>query len=190
VLAIQPILVFALVLGLRAAFTIPSELKAAWLFRLVAGGEVEGRRYQSGVRRASVACFVVPALTLLLPIHAMLWGAHVALLHFVFGVLWAMVLVEATFLALAKLPFTCPHVPGAARLKFLWPAYLAAFIAYTYGFARVEYEAIRANACVPLVGTLAGTYVAVVIYRRLRTRRPRPFVFYEAPDAAVTTLGL
>jgi hypothetical protein len=190
-LAIQFVLSFFLIVGIRVAFTFPAELRSNWMFRLTAGGEVDVTRYLAGVRRAVTACFVLPFFVALAPIHAVLWGSRVAALHFVCGLLWALVLAEVLLLGSRKLPFACPHVAGSANVKVFGAVYFVGFVAYAYGFASLERLALGSTArAAILIAVLMVTLVCLGIYRgRLLSRRPG-FVFDELSDPAVVTLGL
>ena len=168
---------------------IPAELRANWVFRLTTGGGV--RRYLAGVRRMLGVCVVVPFFVAMTPVHTVLWGPRTALLHCVFGVLWALVLVEVLLLGLEKLPFTCSHVSGKGNLKVFWPIYLFAFVMYAYGFAAVEVSALRTTrGSATLIVVLLVVLAALAAYRSRLLSRRTGFVFDELPDAAPVTLGL
>jgi hypothetical protein len=190
-LAIQIVLSFFLVVGIRVALTFPADLRANWTFRLTAGGEVDVNRYLAGVRRAVACCLVLPFFLALVPVHAVLWGAQVAAVHCACGVLWALILAEVLLLGFAKLPFACPHVPGSANLKVLGPAYLAGFLAYAYGFAALERLALHtATGSASLIASLVGICACLAVYRSRMLSRRSGFVFDDAPDPALVTLGL
>jgi hypothetical protein len=188
-LSLQFVLSFFVLVGLRVVFTIPAELRANWVFRLAAGGDV--RRYLAGVRRMLGICIVVPLFVAVTPVHAVLWGPRAALLHCVFGVLWALVLVEVLLLGFEKLPFTCSHVSGKGNLKVFWPIYLFAFVVYAYGFAGVEGSALRTTrGSAMLIVILLVVLGALAAYRSRLLSRRTGFVFDELPDATPVTLGL
>ncbi len=190
-LAIQLVLSFFLVVGIRVAFTFPAELRSNWTFRLTAGGEIDVRRYLAGVRRAIVFCFVLPFFAALLPAQAILWGPRVALLHFAAGSLWAAILLEVLLLGFRKLPFASSHVPGSANVKVFGAAYFVGFLAYAYGFASLERAALDSGAGTAiLLGALTFALTSLAIYRARLLSRRRGFVFDEFADPAVVTLGL
>jgi hypothetical protein len=190
-LAIQLVLSFFLIVGVRVAFTFPAELRANWTFRLTAGGEATLKRYLAGVRRAVAVGIVLPFFLALYPVQAVLWGPQVAALHFACGFLWTLILTELLLLGFTKLPFACPHVPGSANVKVFGAAYFAGFLAYAYGFAALERGALRTptNTAILIAG-LVVILVCLSAYRRRLIARSSGFVFEESPDAAVVTLGL
>jgi hypothetical protein len=186
---VQLVLSFFLLVGLRAVFAIPAELRANWLFRLTVVGDP--RRYLAGVRRAVEACVVAPLFLVLLPLHAMLWGPRAALLHAVFGVLWALVLLDVLMLHLEKLPFTCSHVSGKGGIRAFWPVYPAGFIIYAYWFARREEQALAPGGSpVVLALVLLVVLIGLRLYRDRQFARRSGFVFSELPDTAAITLEL
>jgi hypothetical protein len=188
-LSLQIVLSFFLLVGIRVVFTIPADLRANWVFRLTTRDDV--RRYLKGVRRAVGAGVVVPFLAALWLVHAVLWGPGVAALHFACGVLAALVLFEVLLLNFEKLPFTCPHVSGKANVKIFWPGYLLGFSIYTSGLASLEAAAFRTSSgSIALVAGLLLALGAVVLYRNRVLARRSGFVFDEAPDPALVTLGL
>ena len=130
------VLLFFMLIGMRTLFAMPVELGANWIFRLrepadrraVVGGVGAGDA--RGLRRAGRA--VAAGLT------GWLWGARVGILHGVFCGLMGLALVEVLLVRFCKVPFTCTYFPGTARVRVLWPAYLAAFTTYAYTSAALE----------------------------------------------------
>lgn len=187
-LAVQMTLAFCTIAGLRAVVAIPADLRSNWVFRTCWTGGL--RRYLTGVRRAAVAVVVVPLLVALLPLHASWWGWGLALRHLAVGLLASLVLVEAAFLGCRKLPFTCSYV-AKGTFKFLWPAYLAAFLASTSLLAWIERPALRDDrALLRLAAGLLVLLVALRLSSLWRLRKAPTVVFDEAVDPAAVALGL
>jgi len=133
---------------------------------------------------------LVPAFAVSALIHSIIWDARTGLLHAGFGLLWALILLEALLAGLEKLPFTCPYVGGKANLKVRWPLYLAAYLVYVRGFATLERLALASDSrSALLAGALAGLLLGQVAYRALRRSRPA-LVFDELPDPDTLSLGL
>lgn len=187
-LAVQMIVSFFLLAGLRTVFNIPAELRANWVFRL--GWDGDWQRYLAGVRRAIEFGVLLPLLTFLVPFHAYLWGARTAAVHLVIGWLASAVLMDLCLLHFAKLPFTCSYSPKGT-FKTRWPWYLLAFIACTSGFARLERLALDTSSGVGvLVGGLCVMLAATALYRKWLLRRNRVVIFDDPPEEATQTLGL
>ncbi len=188
-LSLQLILLFFLIVGLRSALRVPAALDANWVWRLASGRDAEGML--AGVRRSVVAGAVLPLLVCLFPVHAACWGLRVAAFHLLAGLLASLLLTELLFAGFRKVPFTCPHVPGNARLRYVWPFYVLGFVAFTSGLAAIEGKALE-SATGP-AWFVAGMIVAVVVaglVRRHVMRRDARLVFDEQPEPAVQTLGL
>jgi hypothetical protein len=188
VLAVQSILTFFLVAGLRVVFGVPSELRANWTFRL--GWDGDARRYLAGVRRAVALGALLPLLLMLAPFHAVLWGARTAALHGVMGGLAALILADAALMRFKKLPFTCSYSPKGT-FKTRWPAYLFGLLLYTYGFCSLERWALGSSAGVAgVVAALAATIIAAALYRKYRPGPPTVVIFDDPPDDPTLRLGL
>jgi len=189
VLSLQFVLSFFVLVGLRSVFAIPAELRANWVFRLTAGGDVA--RYLSGVRRMLTVLVVVPMFLGLVPVHAHLYGVPTALLHASFGILWTLVLVEFLLLGFEKLPFTCSHVSGKGGVRVFWPAYFFGFVMYSFVFAAFEAGALRNGPkAVVLLVVLLAILGGLIAYRRRVLSRRTTFVFDEISDATPVTLDL
>ena len=187
-LALQMTLGFCTIAGLRAVVVVPADLRSNWVFRACWTGGLG--RYLAGVRRAAVAGVVGPLLVLLLPLHVSWWGWPIALRHLAIGLLASLILVEAAFLGCRKLPFTCSYV-AKGTLKFLWPAYLAAFLASTYLLAWLERPALLDDqALLRLAAGLVVLLAALRLWRVWRLRTRRDVTFEEAIDPAAVALGL
>jgi hypothetical protein len=189
ILSLQFVLSFFVLVGLRAVFAIPAELRANWIFRLTAGGDVA--RYLSGVRRMLGVCVVVPMFALMIPVYWWLYGPRVALWNAGFATIWSLVLVEVLLLGFEKLPFTCSHVSGKGNLKVFWPGYLFAFVIYVFLFASFEAGAMRTstNAVALLVVLVAGL-AGLTAYRRRKLCERTTFIFEELSDATPVRLDL
>ena len=111
ILAVQLLFVTALVAGFRQSVRVPADLRARWLFHLIRPGDRSG--YLKGVKRAAVVKLVLPVLLALLPFHVFALGRQTAMVHFVFGLLSALVLREASLLEYRRLPFAASYVPEA-----------------------------------------------------------------------------
>lgn len=187
-LAIQMILSFFLVTGLRRVFAIPSELGGNWIFRL--GWVGDAGRYLAGVRRAVQFGALLPLLMVLAPFHAFLWGARTTALHFVLGWLASLVLTDVVLLNFKKLPFTCSYSPKGT-FKTRWPWYLLGFLVSTYGFCSLERLALGSWIGVGvLAGSLCATIVGTALYRRWRPSGHAAVIFDDPPDDPTLRLGL
>jgi hypothetical protein len=184
ILAMQPLLVGALLIGFRHVIRVPAELRANWGFQLAWGDRT--RAFVAGVRHAAIVALVVPALVVLLPLFAFVMGPQPALLHAGLGLAGAIVMLEALMLTYDKVPFTCTYVPSE-NMKALGPIYTIVFVIGALNFARMEYVALQTSP-VRLLIILA---VLFAILRLISWRRPRlPYVEFDEVPATFQRLGL
>ena len=187
-LALQLVLVFAVVVGMRVGFPIPAELPANWVFRVTESADF--RPALAGARRAFRAV-AVGFLALLVPLHAALWGWELAARHFLVGAMTSLVLVEALMVGFQKVPFTSAFVPGRSKLRYTWPLYLFLFWTFTYFVATIEFLTMRrARSFAVFILILAAVQAALGLERRRRLRGVTGQVFDEGEEPAVQTLGL
>jgi hypothetical protein len=188
-LSIPLVMSFFILCGMRFIFTVPAELNANWIFRLVQGAPAQ--EYVSGVRKVMWAFGVVPLPASLYPFYAALWGVEASLLHLSFVFTLAGILVEILLLRFQKVPFTCSYLPGRANLKLYWFPYVASFSLYAYGMASIERRMLEYPVRFVIFYTAA---FAVLCYLKLRRRQlppsERAVIFEEQPEPAVRSLNL
>ncbi|RPJ64391.1 MAG: hypothetical protein EHM24_23020 [Acidobacteria bacterium] len=188
ILALQGVLAFFLLVGARAVTAVPAELRSNWIFQASWTGNFG--RYLAGARRALAFGLALPLLLTLVPLHVAWLGWVPALWHLAVGWLAALVLIELLFLGCRKLPFTCTYV-AKGTFKYAWPAYVAAFIIYAYGLARIERIALASPGGPSwLAASLAAVLLALWVSRTIRLRQPPEVVFDEMPEPAALALGL
>ena len=184
-LAMQPLLYGALLVGFRHAIRVPAELRANWGVQLAWRGRE--RAFLFGANCAAVVALVLPALAILLPLFVFVLGQPRALLHALLGLAGAIVLLEAVMLTYDKVPFTCTYVP-TENMKALAPLYAIAFLIGAARFARMEHDALVSGNPVSALLTLAILFVILRVWSIKRWRRPA-VEFDEAP-ATYQRLGL
>lgn len=129
-LAAQLNLIFFVVIGLRIAATIPADLDAGWVFRFLSTPARE--RHVAGTRGAIFFVAILPILIVLAPLHAWLWGGYTALVHFAFGVVAALALLEIVFTDYARMPFVSAFTTGRAELSPRLGLYLFDYMLFAY----------------------------------------------------------
>jgi len=139
VLWIPLVLGYWAIVGLRAAFFVPSELPAAWALRANAPASHAG--YWTGTRAALRTLLIPPALALTAGITIPLLGVRIAAWHTAFVALMFMAVIELVALTIDAVPFTWPYRPGHAKLKARWPLYLLGMLAFAYWPVRLELKA-------------------------------------------------
>jgi hypothetical protein len=184
-LAMQPLLYGALLVGFRHVIRVPAELRANWGFQLA--WRNRERAFAAGVRRAAVIALVLPALIVLLPLFVYVLGPQTALIHAALGLAGAIVFLEVIMVNYDKVPFTCTYVP-TENMKALGPIYAITFFIGASMFARMQYNALQSGNLTRALLTLA---VIFVIARVMSLRRARlPYVEFDEAPATYQRLGL
>ena len=184
-LAMQPLLFGALLVGFRHVIRVPAELRANWGFQLAWRERTQA--FVAGVRRAAMVALGLPALAILLPLDIFVLGPQLALIHAGLGLAGAFVLLEALLLSYDKVPFTCTYVPSE-NMKALAPVYAIAFVAGALQFAAMQNAALQSGSALRLLGTLAAVFAILRVMSMKRGRVPH-IDFDEAP-ATYQRLGL
>jgi hypothetical protein len=188
VLAIQLLLVTALAIGFRHSIRVPADLRARWMFHLIRPAP-QGV-YLRGVKRAAVVKLVLPALLVLLPFHLFALGRQVALMHFAFGLLSALVLREAFLIEYRRLPFAANYVPDATITTY-GGIYIFICLMGVYTVAWLEHMALRSTS-----GTLALFVVTLTSFVTIRAfdlwqrRNPHEVDLDELVEPPTLRLGL
>jgi hypothetical protein len=184
-LAMQPLLYGALLVGFRHVIRVPAELRANWGFQLA--WRERTRAFVAGVKRAAVIGLVLPALAILLPLDMFVMGPQLALMHAGLGLAGAIVLLEALMVSYDKVPFTCTYVPSE-NMKALAPIYAIAFMVGALNFAHMQNTALQSGNPARVLITLG---VAFAILRLMSVKRGRlPQVEFDEAPATYQRLGL
>jgi hypothetical protein len=158
-LAVQLLFVIALVTGFRHSVRVPADLRARWLFHLIRPANHSG--YMAGVKRAAVVKLVIPVLLALLPLHVLALGREMAMLHFTFGLLGALVLGEAFLLEYRRLPFASSYVPTVTVTTY-GGIYVFFVLIAVYTVAWLEHLAFSATRTTVVLLVVTGTILAVL----------------------------
>jgi hypothetical protein len=134
-LSVPLVMAYWLAVGMRAAFFVPSELPAAWSFRV--NGALAGRSYWSATRAAMMG-FVLPPILFVAMLLAAVLGWRMAAGHALFVVVMTLLLVQALTLTISHIPFIRPYEPGHARLRTRWPLYIFGLYVFAWWPAQIE----------------------------------------------------
>jgi len=117
------VMLAAWVMGTRAIFGLPIELRANWIFRMVELGGAPAC-LRAG-RRALLMLSVVPLCAGATAIYLCLWGWRPVLEHMAVLALLGAVVTELCLQNFQKIPFTCSYLPGKSRIHMaivgVWP---------------------------------------------------------------------
>jgi hypothetical protein len=182
--AAQSLLLAAVLFGVRHAVRVPAELKASTSFLMAWPGDE--RAYLSGVKRAALAALALPVIVVMAPLHVVLLGPQLAVLHALCGAALAVSMLEALTCGMRLPPFVCAYV-AAGSFKRAAPIYLAGMVTGCYAFAGIERAAFHsAPGGAALIASL-GLAALLLRWRDRAARHDAPHVDIDlAPDAAVT----
>ena len=176
-----------LIAGLRYLFSLPSELRANWIFQ---AAESEGRAsWLRGLDRFVIGCGLAPVYACTVPAAIVVFGWWRALRVTALGLFLALVVFEFLFRDWHKAPFTCSYLPGK---RMLWQVLVAAFGALSYlGAAAVTVHAFSAG----WVTFAAGFPLLFGLWRWMHRGRARDWeeealVYDDVPEPAVAVLDI
>ena len=176
-------------IGTRAAFFVPADLPAGWVFR--ANAPASCRAYWIGTRAAMIALLVPASAAVAAIAMPPLVGWRVAGPHIAFVAVMTLALCELLAQTIDFVPFTRPYPPGHAKLKSRWPLYLAGMFAFAIFPVRAELHALGGGEP-QLLAWVLGVALALHAAGGLRARRwsldPRPDQIVDRETIAVLDL--
>lgn len=176
-LAVPLELACLLVIGLRALYAMPVDLRANWSFRITERGGVPPIR-RAGVRFLWVVA-ILPVAWLPLPVCWMLWGGTRAVFHCLFLTLTGAALVEVLMRNFDKLPFTCSIMPGKNNLRVTFAVYVVTFTSFCSFAAAVERAMLKSNTGMLVGLVLPSTLWLIMALRRRMQEQPAGIRFEE-----------
>jgi hypothetical protein len=187
-LAVQTLFVCALIAGFRHSIRVPPDLRARWIFHLVRPADQHA--CLTGAKRAALVRLVLPALVALLPLNVLAFGWHTAVVHFAYGLLLALVMVEVLLLAYPRLPFASSYVP-AMKITTHGPIYALVSLIGVYTLAWIERVALASGEGIFMLFGVTGAILAVVRGIDAWQRRNRVEAALDEPvDLPTLRLGL
>jgi hypothetical protein len=192
VLWIPIVIGYWVVVGLRASFVLPAELKAAWAFRV--HSRLPSVSHWSGVRAAMLAFAIGPALFINALVVIPLLGWQVAAIHALVVTVAIAITAQFASLLVEGVPFTRAYPPGHAKLKTRWHLYLLGMWAIAYLPVRWEMPVLNDPwGLAVLVGKGLVVLALLEIVGRYRARTwtlPPESEFDDADPEALTFLNL
>ena len=179
----------AAIVGTRVVFSMPLELRANWIFRMMPNTDVT--RCLAASRRSLYALSVAPVWMACAALFFRLWPRSVAAEHMALMAALGMFVAELSLLNFHKIPFTCSYLPGKTRFNMAL-VYLALFLLVTQWAVDREMAALGDSAlyaitlCVVLTSALLARWRTSVAGRS----ENRQVYFDEVPDPVVFTLNL
>ena len=188
-----PIVVgYWVVVGLRASFVLPTELKAAWMFRV--HSQLPSTSYWSGVRAAMFAFAIGPALFVNALVVLPLLGWRIAATHALVVAVAIAITAQFASLLVDGVPFTRAYPPGHTKLKTRWHLYLLGMWAIAYLPVRWELRVLHDVWGIAVLLAEGGALIVMLeIAARRRARKwtlPPELEFDDSDPEALTFLNL
>jgi len=187
-LALPLVTMFFTTLGLRAAFTLPSDSDANWVFRLS----------QPRLTAAVDATLLCVLLLSIVPVAAATalgalafgWTRHAAAVTALLDVVCGLALAEWTLRDWRAVPFTCAPSGDVESLKSRWLGQMLPLILFGFVNAAIQNALLASNRA---VAWYAGIGLSAWIVQRLRRRFGTRYIsvqFDVSPSGAMATLDL
>jgi hypothetical protein len=176
------------VIGMRVAFAMPTELRANWIFRTA--NFVHLTDCLKATRRSLFVLAVAPVCMIWAVTLFWLWPWWAAAEHLALLALLGAILAEASLYGFHKIPFTCSYLPGKANVYVLFVIVVPLAVPLLIRIVMIEQNALRSAAVYSVV--VAGMS-AVLIAMRWRTAglaRGAELRFEEIDAPAVIELQL
>ena len=151
ILAIPLALSYCVILGLRFAFEIPTDLRANWVFRL----HIDHTTKECvSLAQRVILTFVLPWIaSVVLPVYVYFWGWRVGIVHAIVVALCSLLLTQILLRNFRKIPFTCSYPPFGQSSVLLALFYVMGFFAFVSLVSHLEHWVLR---------SLLGTIVMIV----------------------------
>jgi F0F1-type ATP synthase assembly protein I len=134
-LSVSLTLAFFTIVSLRALLDVPSDRLASWVFRSTVD------RYRHEARSVAGKVLVSPVivwLVIALPLHVMLWGWAVALLHSGYVLMCSIGLAQLLLVRYRKIPFTCSYTASKDKVLVMIILGMAGFALFSEANSRFE----------------------------------------------------
>jgi hypothetical protein len=185
-LALPLVLIFFAVFGLRAAFQIPTELDANWVFRLA---QPTVRDAVRASRWLILMLGVLPISIVWLLVTLTMWPVHMAIWATLFDLMIGMLLTELALSNWTKIPFASAHEPATETLKSKVAWYVTALLMYQFIVPEVQVRALQSwRTTLTQVATVAVLVVALRVWRSHTLRKRTPT--FDVVTSETTTLNL
>ena len=184
-----PLLVaLCLTIGLRAAFLLPLDRGAGWVFRLVDDPRTRAAAL-NGVATVFTFAAVVPAALLGLLLQPPLFGyltvPAIAMVAFA-----ALLLVEIVLISWRRIPYACSYLPGKRHLTYTVAILLLAYGVFVATCAMIVRASLAHPARMLFVGGLLMASFAALRRARLRGLAAFPLQFEDEDPTAVIVMPL
>jgi len=175
-------------LALRAAFLLPLDIAASWVFRTTDADDTRARLLD-GVAHMFAAAAVGAALGVAALLQPGVLGAS-WVLCVIITILSSLILVEVVLREWSRVPFTCTYLPGKRVLAYTLGVLLAAYAVFVYLGAHLTRWSLLHPSRTMFYGGLLLAVFAALRRDRLRDWGTRPLEFEDEDPLVIRTLGL
>ncbi len=178
------------VMGTRAVFSMPLDLRANWIFRITP--IQAGRPSVAATRRAFFVLSVVPVWVAWTALLLFVWPGRIAVGHAVALGLLGGILVELSLHGRQKIPFTCSYLPGKSNVYVTFWLCLLVLLALISKGAQLELHALQDGTLyVSMLSLLVAVWLCALWRTASLTKRVTPDLqFEEEPSGQLVTLDL
>jgi hypothetical protein len=183
-LAIPFLLSYCVIVGIRSAFEIPSDLRANWIFRLwLPLDDQHARPIARRVLLALTLPWLIPACFL---VTLIFFNWTTALLHTAIQTASDVLLVEILLVKFRKIPFTCSYPAFESHSGVILVAYLFGFFLFTDSVPALERwslsEPLRTLSFPPLFAIAQASLYA---YRKQMLDMDKHLIFEETSPSTL-----
>jgi len=183
-LAQSLLVVFVLLIGLRAVVDIPVALESNWVFRVTESAARS--RYVTGLKKAIFVFWILPLVALIFLAHLWLWkAAGAAARHAIFCLAVAGLGIEALFYRYRKIPFASTHVPGKLQLQTRGVPYLFGLFALLAALSGLEKSLLGHPVRFWAFLATAAALGAFSELKSARFLKDNPLIYEEEPEPAM-----
>jgi hypothetical protein len=177
-LSIPFMLSYCMIIGVRAAFEIPANLDANWIFKLWLAADDHQAR---AVARRVLLLFSLPWLApaaFVLTLY--LFGWLHALLHAAVLITSSVLLVEVLLVRFRKIPFTCTYPAFQSNSGIILVAYLFGFLLFANYLPELErWSLLNPFRTLSFIPLFAAAYAALHVYRKQLLDMDKQLIFDE-----------
>ena len=178
------------VVGARVVFSLPLDLRANWIFRVMPF--CAGQQCLTARRRALFVLSVAPAWTISAAFLLALWPWRPAAAHLAVLGLLGIFLAEFSFGGAQKVPFTCSYLPGRSHIHVTFLLWIYFLLSGIVGAALGELQALERPAVFAAILGSLGVAALFAILRNNWLARPSQaeLRFEEIPPDKLLSLEL
>ncbi len=180
---------FFILVGLRFAFSVPADLNANWIFKIINKRKLE--MSYGGIQTFMFCAANIPLLVVFAPYYITILDFRLVVQHALFASILSLILIKLLLFRFAKLPFACSYIPGKANIKALWLPYLIGFALYSFGTTALELWMLQDIKTYIAFVLIAGmVIISLSIYRSSFLKGINAIQFEEEPEEAVNVLTI